>query len=69
MLHTCVEKFDVMDKNQNFLKLRACLDSKKFCAVPITSNLTTHAWSTKCRRKKLIAQLGEKSRDETFKPN
>ena len=36
--------------------------SKNFYAV--------HAWSTKCRRKKkLIAQLGEKLRDETFEPN
>ena len=51
-------------------KLRACLESKKFCAVLVTSNLAAHAWSTKCRRKKkLITQLGEKSRDKTFKPN
>ena len=33
-------------------RVRACLDSKKFCAVPVTSNLAAHAWSTKCRRKK-----------------
>ena len=42
--------------------LRACLDSKKFYVVLVISNLTAHAWSTKCRRKKkLITQLAEKS--------
>ena len=51
-------------------KPRACLDFKKICAVPVTLNLAAHTWSTKYKRKKkLIAQLGEKSRDETFKPN
>ena len=42
---------------------------QKFLPQNITSNLAAHARSTKCRRKKLIAQLGEKSRDETFKSN
>jgi len=45
------------------------LVAKKFCIVPVTSNLAAHAWSIKCRRKKLIAQLGEKLRNETFEPN
>jgi hypothetical protein len=36
---------------------------------PITSNIWTYAWSTKCRQKKLIAQFGWKPRDESFKPN
>jgi hypothetical protein len=40
---------------------------KKF--NPITSNIWTHAWSTKYRRKKLIAQFGWKPWDESFKPN
>ena len=49
---------------------KALFSSKKFSPQNVTSNLTAHAWSTKCRRKtKLIAQLGEKSRDETFEPN
>ena len=52
------------------VKIRACLVPKKFCALNITSNLAAHAWSTKCRRKKkLITQLVEKSRDETFESN
>ena len=50
-------------------RLDALQNPKNFCAVPVTSNLAAHAWSTKCRRKKKIAQLGEKSRDETFEPN
>jgi len=38
--------------------------------VSVTSNLAAHAWSTKCiRKKKLIVQLSEKSRDETFELN
>ena len=28
-------------------RLWACLDSKKFCAVPVTSNLAAHVWSIK----------------------
>ena len=45
-------------------------DSKKFYAVSVTSNLVAYVWSTKCRqKKKLIAQLSEKSRDETFESN
>jgi hypothetical protein len=43
--------------------------SQKFLGLPITSNVWTHEWSTKCRRKKLIAQFGWKSRDKSFKPN
>ena len=38
--------------------LRACLVPKNFCAVPITSNLAAHAWSTKCRRKKINCTVG-----------
>jgi len=42
----------------------------KSATVPITSNLTAYAWSTKYRRKKkLIAQFGCKSRDKSFEPN
>jgi hypothetical protein len=52
---------------------RACLvphTTKKVCTVSITSNLATHAWSTKCRRKKkLITQFSCKSRDKSFEPN
>jgi hypothetical protein len=32
-------------------------------------NLAAYAWNIKCRRKKLIAQFGGKSRDERFEPN
>ena len=41
---------------------------QKFSSQSVTSNFAAHVWSTKCRQKK-IAQLGEKSRDETFEPN
>jgi hypothetical protein len=45
--------------NQCHLRLiRACLDSKKFCAVLVTSNLTVYAWSTKCKRKKINCIIG-----------
>ena len=51
-----------------FLRPRSV--AKKFCIVTVTSNLAAHACSTKCRwKKKLITQLVEKSRDETFEPN
>ena len=40
------------------IEVRACLDSKKFCAVPVTSNLAAHAWSTKYRRKKTNCTVG-----------
>ena len=44
--------------------------AKNFCIVTVTSNLAAHACSTKYRRKKkLITQLIEKLRDETFEPN
>ena len=45
----------LFNRLQNLLKfcnIRAYLDSKKFCAVPVTSNLAALAWSTKYRRKK-----------------
>ena len=41
----------------------------KSATVAITSDLTIRAWSIKYRRKKLITQFGEKSRDERFEPN
>jgi hypothetical protein len=57
--------------------LRACLvgsptqkANPKSATVPVTSNLTAYAWSTKCRRKKkLITQFSCKSRDKSFEPN
>jgi hypothetical protein len=48
--------------------LRPGLVPKKISQKTTVTNLAAHAWSIKCRRKKLIAQLGGKSRDETFKP-
>ena len=69
MLHACAARFDVTFWVENFWNLNGALDSKKFCAVPVTSNLAAHVWSTKCRRKKkLITQFTEKSRDKTFEP-
>ena len=64
-------------ENVQFLKMdcnkapfRCPPKPKNFCAVPVTSNLTAHAWSTKCRRKKkLIAQSRWKLRDKCFEPN
>ena len=44
--------------NDCIFDLRACLVPKIFCAVPITSNLAAHAWSTKCRRKKTNYTVG-----------
>jgi hypothetical protein len=42
----------------------------KSATVPVTSNLTAYAWSTKyMRKKKLITQFGCKSRDKSFEPN
>jgi hypothetical protein len=42
----------------------------KSATVPVTSNLTAYAWSTKYRRKKkLITQFCCKSRDKSFEPN
>jgi hypothetical protein len=39
--------------------------NKKSATVLVTSNLTAHTWSTKCRRKKkLITQFSYKSRDK-----
>jgi hypothetical protein len=51
------------------LSPRPGLVSKKNLGLPITSNVLTHEWSTKYRRKKLITLFGRKSRDESFKPN
>ena len=43
---------------------------QKSATISITSNLTIHAWSIKCiRKRKRIAQFGWKLRDERFEPN
>ena len=39
-------------------RVRASLDSKKNCAVSVTSNLAASAWSTKCRWKKTNYTVG-----------
>jgi len=44
--------------------------TKNFLIFLITSNIATHAYSIKYRRKqKLIAQFVYKSRDKSFEPN
>ena len=58
--------------------MHACIYTL-FSSTPISKKLlqylshrmfTARAWSIKCRRKdKLIAQFGEKLRDERFEPN
>ena len=48
-------------------RLRACLVPKKFCAA---HRILRHMHGVlNVDEKKLIAQLSEKSRDKTFKPN
>jgi hypothetical protein len=51
--------------------LRSCLVGQKILAnFFFFAPFTVHAWSIKCgRNKRLIAQFGSKSRDESFKPN
>jgi hypothetical protein len=48
---------------------KAGFSSQKILGSAVTSSVLTYAWSTKCRRKKLIARFGGKSRDKSFKPN
>ena len=41
--------FPPLSPQKKKASFRACLESKKFCAVPVTSNLATHEWSIKCK--------------------
>ena len=49
--------------------LRPRLDLKKFAQYPLHQILRHMHEVLNIDEKKLIAQLGEKSRDETFEPN
>jgi hypothetical protein len=51
-----------------FIEL-AMFSSQKNLRFSVTSNVWTHAWSIKCRRKKLITQFGRKPRNESFELN
>ena len=42
---------------------------QNFLPPTVKEHVWTRAWSTKYRRKKLIAQFSAKSRDESFKSN
>jgi hypothetical protein len=47
-------------------QFQAMFSFQKFSRFPITSNVWTHIWSIKCRRKKLITQFSRKPRNESF---
>jgi len=64
-----MKKHSTMPHKARSFDIRPCLVPHVFLTT-ITSNVWTHAWSTKYRLfKKLKRQLEDNLRDESFKPN